>query len=566
MFTRIFGTATLAVLVAALALAPMSAQAKEELPSDLAMVPGDAAGFVHIRLADIWKHDMMKGMRDTVQSAGIKALTAFEKQVYPSPSTIERATVVVLAPKEGARGEPIIVGIVRFTEAFDSDKIVKLYVPNAVTAKANGKTLYGDKESGLGIHFPDDKHLIIGPAEAVEAFISRPPVLKGGITSALQTAASGMTFVAAVNVRAIPIPPQAFKDVPENLQPLLKAERIVLTLDMKPADPVLTLRAGYAGETAIAEAEEALKAAAIMAKAALGPPRQQFENTLYGKADAGPRPVKELPELFGALVGLGGMNQLELLLNKPPIKRDGNDLMATVTIPKEVTQMTLLSAPVAIGLLLPAVQKVREAAGRAQGQNNLKQIALAFHNYHDTYGKMPTDIYSKDGKPLLSWRVAILPYIEQDQLYRQFKLDEPWDSDHNKKFSAMAIKVYMVPNAHNPVAGKTYYQGFVSKKGAMPRSVFSEDSTVKSTFANITDGSSNTIMVAEAAEAVDWSKPADMPFDMKKPLPKLGGHSAGGFNVVMCDGSVRFIRDTINPKMLLAAITIDGGEVANFDD
>ncbi len=566
MFTRIFGTATLAVLVAALALAPTSAQAKDELPSDLAMVPGDAAGFVHIRLADIWKHDMMKGMRDTVQSAGIKALTAFEKQVYPSPSTIDRATIVVLAPKEGARGEPVVVGIVRFSEAFDSEKIVKLYVPNAVTAKANGKTLYGDKESGIGIHFPDDKHLIIGPAEAVEAFISRPPVLKGGITSALQTAASGMTFVAAVNVRAIPIPPQAFKDVPENLQPLLKAERIVLTLDMKPADPVLTLRAGYAGETSIAEAEEALKAAAIMAKAALGQPRQQMENTLYGKADAGPRPVKELPELFGALVGLGGMNQLELLLNKPPIKRDGNDLTATVTIPKEVTQMTLLSAPVAIGLLLPAVQKVREAAARTKGQNNLKQIGLAMHNYHDTYNKMPSDIYSKDGKPLLSWRVAILPYIEQDALYRQFKLDEPWDSEHNKKFSAFAVNVYIVPSAKNPVAGKTHYQGFISKKGAMPRSFFSEDSTLKTSFANITDGTSNTIMVAEAAEAVDWAKPADMAFDAKKPLPKLGGHSPGGYSVLMGDGSVRFIRDTVNPKTLLAAITIDGGEVFNIDD
>jgi len=566
MFTRIFGMATLAVLVASLALVPTSAQPKGDLPSDLAMVPGDAAGFVHIRLADIWKHDMMKGMRDTVQSAGIKALTAFEKQVYPSPSTIERATVVVLAPKEGERGEPVIVGIVRFTEAFDSDKIVKLYVPNAVTAKANGKTLYGDKESGLGIHFPDDKHMIIGPAEAVEAFISRPPVLKGGITSALQTAASGTTIVAAVNVRAIPIPPQAFKDIPENLQPLLKAERIMLTLDMKAADPVLTLRAGYAGETSIAEAEEALKAAAIMAKAALGQPRQQFENTLYGKADAGPRPVKELPELFGALVGLGGMNQLDQLLNKPPIKRDGNDLTATVTIPKELTQMSALSVPVAMGLLLPAVQKVREAAARSQGMNNLKQIALAFHNYESAYGTLPTDIYSKDGKPLLSWRVAILPYMEQDNLGRRFKMDEPWDSDNNKKLIAMMPKFYMVANAKNPVAGKTYYQGFVSKKGAMPRSLFSEDSTVKSTFVNITDGTSNTIMVAEAAEAVDWSKPADMPFDAKKPLPRLGGHSTGGFNVAMCDGSVRFIRDTINPKTLLALITINGGEVANIDD
>src|SRR4051794_24888061 len=65
--------------------------------------------------------------------------------------------------------------------------------------------------------------------------------------------------------------------------------------------------------------------------------------------------------------------------------------------------------------------------------NNLKQIALAFHNYHDTNGAMPTNQHSKDGKPLLSWRVQILPYIEQDHVYKQFKLDEPWDSEHNMK-------------------------------------------------------------------------------------------------------------------------------------
>src|SRR5438132_8532158 len=85
-----------------------------------------------------------------------------------------------------------------------------------------------------------------------------------------------------------------------------------------------------------------------------------------------------------------------------------------------------------IGLLLPAVQKVREAAGRAQSQNNLKQIALAVHNYHDVYGHFPQDITDKNGKPILSWRVAILPFIEQDNVYKMFKLDEPWDSENNK--------------------------------------------------------------------------------------------------------------------------------------
>jgi len=84
-------------------------------------------------------------------------------------------------------------------------------------------------------------------------------------------------------------------------------------------------------------------------------------------------------------------------------------------------------------------------AGRGQSNNNLKQIAIAFHQYHDTYKSLPLHaIYSKDGKtPLLSWRVAILPFIEQDALYKQFKLDEPWDSEHNKKLIPLMPRIYM---------------------------------------------------------------------------------------------------------------------------
>ena len=79
--------------------------------------------------------------------------------------------------------------------------------------------------------------------------------------------------------------------------------------------------------------------------------------------------------------------------------------------------------------------------------NNLKQIALAMHNYEATYGHFPHDITDKDGKPILSWRVAILPFIEQDNLYKQFKLDEPWDSREQLKWSQVAIKLYMSPQA-----------------------------------------------------------------------------------------------------------------------
>jgi len=88
-------------------------------------------------------------------------------------------------------------------------------------------------------------------------------------------------------------------------------------------------------------------------------------------------------------------------------------------------------------------EKIKQAAARANSTNNLKQMGLAMHNYMDVNKSFPAHaVYSKDGKPLLSWRVMILPYIEQDALYRQFKLDEPWDSDHNKKLMAQMPKIY----------------------------------------------------------------------------------------------------------------------------
>ncbi len=203
--------------------------------------------------------------------------------------------------------------------------------------------------------------------------------------------------------------------------------------------------------------------------------------------------------------------------------------------------------------------KTTSWAARSISQNNLKQIALAVHEYHDVNGQFPTAaIYSEDGTPLLSWRVAILPYIEQGHLYKQFKLDEPWDSPHNKKLLAQMPKLYA------PVAGQvkdkqsTFYQVFTGKG-----TVFPGPKGIR--LADITDGTSNTLMVVEAGEAVPWTKPAELRYAPDRPLPALGGMFVGGFNAAFADGSVRFIKDTTDVKILRALITRNGGEVVDFN-
>ncbi len=128
--------------------------------------------------------------------------------------------------------------------------------------------------------------------------------------------------------------------------------------------------------------------------------------------------------------------------------------------------LSLLCVPVNIGLLLPAVQKVRESAARMQSSNNLKQISLAIDNYEAANGNMPAAaICDPAGKPLLSWRVAILPYIEQANLYSQFKLDEPWDGPNNSKLIAAMPKTYALPG-DPPADGQTHYRVFVGNGAA----------------------------------------------------------------------------------------------------
>jgi hypothetical protein len=227
-----------------------------------------------------------------------------------------------------------------------------------------------------------------------------------------------------------------------------------------------------------------------------------------------------------------------------------------------------------------AHERVRVAADRATSQNNLKQIGLAMLMYHDTYGRFPPAVvYGPGGKPLYSWRVLLLPYLEEQPLYQEFHLNEAWDSPNNLTLLARMPKVYAHPRS--PSTTDTHYQVFFGRGAAFeapmntqlvefrllpafPNQMFEGPST---RIADITDGLTNTILVAEAAQAVPWSKPADLPFDANGPLPQLGGLFPDEvFNVCMGDASVLSLdRKKISDQTLRAAITRAGGEVLGKD-
>jgi RNA polymerase sigma factor (sigma-70 family) len=196
-----------------------------------------------------------------------------------------------------------------------------------------------------------------------------------------------------------------------------------------------------------------------------------------------------------------------------------------------------------------------EAAAHTRSLNNLRQIVLAMIFYHDVHKCMPAPaITDAAGKPLLSWRVALLPGLDEQALYDQFHLDEPWDSPHNRKL------LPRIPRAYEPVLkssarpGETYYQVFVGKGTA-----FEPDQRLRLPD-SFPDGTSKTLFVVEAGEAVPWTKPVDLPYAPDRPVPKVGGQFTDEFGAALGDGSARLLPKAMPSTLLRALITRNGGE------
>ena len=166
--------------------------------------------------------------------------------------------------------------------------------------------------------------------------------------------------------------------------------------------------------------------------------------------------------------------------------------------------------------------------------------------------------------PPISWRVSILPFIEQDNLYKQLIPGQPWNDEANLKILAAAEmpKVFEHPGRPAP-KNHTYFRILSLPKNAKgTERPFFQEGVRGPKFAEVTDGLSNTLMIVEAEEAVPWYKPDVFAYDGKLPLPKLGAKDADSFLAALGDGSVRAFKPSkLGEKTLRALITINGGEV-----
>ena len=213
-----------------------------------------------------------------------------------------------------------------------------------------------------------------------------------------------------------------------------------------------------------------------------------------------------------------------------------------------------------IAMLLPAVQQVREAARRTMATNNMRMLQVAQLNYESAYLHFPGFGINSDHQGAgLSWRVHLLPFLDQTELYERFNLDEPWDSEHNKALIPLMPEYYvsMGRNWESIPEGHTLFLRPIGM-GAFPDPALGNQQAL---LEKVVDGASQTVAIVEVdpSEAVVWTRPdADWHFDPNDPLAGIGNYRPGGFCVVYIDGSAEFVRDSIPPQQAASMFTWQG--------
>jgi hypothetical protein len=221
---------------------------------------------------------------------------------------------------------------------------------------------------------------------------------------------------------------------------------------------------------------------------------------------------------------------------------------------------------VLFGLLLPAVSTPRPAGRRSSCGNNLKQIVLALHEYHDIYGSFPPAyVADTNGRPMHSWRVLLLPFIEQQPLYSRYRFDEPWDGPNNRKLHEAIVRIYSCPSDHANLSFETSYVAIVGPHTAWP-------GETAMTLGNMTDGPANVLLVVEVHDSgIHWMEPRDLHISQMAPTINaqhgqgISSEHYGGAQVGLADGVVRFLEDSIPADVLRSWIHLDDGTLPEPD-
>ncbi len=514
----------------------------DALPPELDRVPRDAVAFVSVRPAQYIHTDFAHAYHEMLGRGrggghGLPDLMEEYKRSGLPLEDLDRVTVVV--PEWSREKGPEYWFLYAASKPFDRSKVLEAMGPDAKVRQYKDKLLYSYADGDLVVYFVSDRLLAVGSDSSLfgegsdkwrDLFVEGPPAQarEGPLSDGLQAAAGDHLLTAAVNGNALPDwmkngQPADAPGAPDfkPYLPLLQLRKGILTLDA-PSALRLDLQMTFPDDAQAQAGRESVKAAL-----------NRFRQAAADWAFQPPSPA-----------ALAELDAVDAALHQVQIDQHGPDVKVHLETDAWRNALTLY---------------LHLTPGPREDLKKLAEAAIAYSNAVDT--GLPSAVEDKDGKPLLSWRVLLLPYLGEDDLYKEFRLDEPWDSDHNMALLEKMPAVFATPKSEAFWRHETYYQAFVGEGGIFYNGPAGPAGTFKPSM--IFDGTSNTILFAEAAKSVPWTKPEDMPFDKGDLRPRLGGLSRDGFCAVMCDGTVHFVPSTAREDTLHALVTPNGGEVVD---
>lgn len=533
--------ACLCLTTAAIAAAPQHAD--EPKPFSLQYIPETTVGHIALRPADLLKHKSVKPTADELNSFFSTTLN-----VKLEDLDVWCIGLFFQPDEERNRSRECAYQIFVSKRPTDYAGLIEVMAPTALKKSHNGVEYYQSRRACyLKIN---DRTLLLAENER-----SMLPLIEAGATGKapsswkphwdeLKNKPAAMIVDFANFTRAVennPPPPGIFG----NIVPMWEKSQVAaIGLDLTKRIQ-LTAVSVSTSEADATQAREAMNVGLDFA-------RREMEEAM-NQLDSQIEQIGSMPQGEQMVVGMRIAETTMQLIRKPmadiEIKQDGNTLSASATL----SRISVGRAAGKLASLFRIMQSTVLAQSRA---NNLKHIALALHNYHSALGEFPPAYkMGKDGNGdhKVSWRVLILPFLEEQALYDQYKFDEPWDSPNNKRVTAQMPRAFRALGSKAAPTETDYFvivgenTAFQAEKGRH--------------FRDFTDGTSNSLLVVESRKAVHWAKPSDIEFPKDK-LPKLGGISAKGFRIARADGSTGFIRNDVNAKQLRLLMTInDGNEI-----
>jgi hypothetical protein len=471
------------------------------------------------------------------------------------PNSIERLSIVFwpgqsdwmkLVPRQpGAPAPPGPqmdgAAFIRLSQPVTLEQIKQTVAPNLpfpLTESKAGAVTYvhaeGENAPPIAVAVPNDKLIIIGTKGNIGTLLANKS-RKGGLLEKVAATDMDQTVVFVARVEPVRETLQQLAAGAPKLPDAPDAEQLADDLDG------LTLAANLDGGLKVNFQLDAAQPQTVQKL------KTQFDEWRGKLDESRGEMVAQFAQQYDQELAAQAKTVADQVFESLQAKVDGDMLNVSVTVPK---------AAVDLAKTLGEIE-----AKQATVRNNARQIAIAVHNHHDVNNKFPFPgiVAEADGKPLLSWRVAILPYIEQQALYDQFKLDEPWDSEHNKALAEQMPEIFKVSEGAKP--GHTAFLA-VSGEGMIV------DGAKERKFSDVTDGTSNTVwlVTVKPEHAVPWTKPDDLqvdPADVAMAVQKLGGMS-GGFIAGFVDGGVRVIDpENLSPETFKKLVQIADGQTIN---